>query len=85
MVCYSGQYIYITGLFKFLFILQDLIDRMDSYFQRIAFQKNLVLLASNNQHHKFFPMKLSSLHWNGTAYNYKEKLGRKVTDEYQMS
>ena len=28
----SGQYIYVTSLGKFFFVLQDLIDRINSYF-----------------------------------------------------
>ena len=44
-VCKSGQYTYVTGSFNFFFVLQDLIDRIDSYFQRIAFQKNLLLIG----------------------------------------
>ena len=44
-VCNSGQHTYVTGLFNFFFVLQDLIDRIDSYFQRIAFQRNLLLIG----------------------------------------
>ena len=44
-VCNSGQHTYDTGLLNFYFVLQDLIDRIDSYFQRIAFQKNLFLIG----------------------------------------
>ena len=36
-VCNSVQYAYVTGLCKFFFVLQDLIGRIDSYFERIAF------------------------------------------------
>ena len=39
LVCNSGQFTYVTGLCNFFFVLQDLIDRTDSYFQRIAFSK----------------------------------------------
>ena len=42
--CSSGQYICITGLRNLFFVLQDLIDRINSYFQRIAFQRNLLLI-----------------------------------------
>ena len=42
LVCNSGQYIYIKGLFNFFFVLQDLIDRIN-YFWRIAFLRNLPL------------------------------------------
>ena len=44
-VCNSGQHTYVAGLFNFFFVLQDLIDRIDSYFQRIAFQRNLLLIG----------------------------------------
>ena len=43
------------------------------------------LLVSNIQCHKFFPMKISSLHWNDAAYTRTEKLWWKVTGETQMS
>ena len=44
-VCNSGQHTYVTGgLFNFLFVLEDFIDRID-YFQKIAFQRNLVLIG----------------------------------------
>ena len=67
-VCNSGQYIYITGLCNFFFALQDLIDRINSYFQRIAFQELASYwLLSNKLCHKFFPMKVGSLHRNGAA------------------
>ena len=49
-VCNSGLYTYVTGLRNFLFVLQDFIYRIDSYFQKIAW----FLLASNTLHHKFF-------------------------------
>ena len=39
-VCNSGQHTYVMGLLNFFFVLQDLIDRIDSYFERIAFQGN---------------------------------------------
>ena len=35
-VCNSGQYIYVIGLRNFFFVLQDLIDRINSYFQRVS-------------------------------------------------
>ena len=41
-VCNSGQYIYVTGLCNF-FVLQDVIDRINPYFQGITFQRNLLL------------------------------------------
>ena len=43
-VIFWSQYIYITGLCNF-FLLQGLIDRISSYFQRIAFQWNLLLIG----------------------------------------
>ena len=46
-VCNSGQHTYVMGLFNFFFVLQDLIDRIDSYFQRIAFQRNLLRLIGS--------------------------------------
>ena len=36
-VCNSGQYIYAMGLRNVLFVLQDLIHRINSHFQSIAF------------------------------------------------
>ena len=69
-------HVYVTS-----FVLQDLSDRINFYFWRICF-----LLASNTiLLYKFFPMKISSLYWNGTAYTCKEKLWWKVADEYQIS
>ena len=41
----SGQHTYVMGLFNFFFVLQDLIDIIDSYFQRIAFHRNLLLIG----------------------------------------
>ena len=38
-ICSSGQHTYVTDSFKFFFVLQDLIDRVNSYFQRIDFQE----------------------------------------------
>ena len=74
-VCNSGQHTYVTGLFNFFFVLQDLIDRIDSYFQRIAFQKNLLLIG------------VSILHWMEWSYvNWKGKImAEKVVGEYQTS
>ena len=48
LVCNSGQYIYITGFCNFFFVLQDLIERINSYFQKIAFQRNLLLIGLCN-------------------------------------
>ena len=44
-VCNFGLYTYVTGLYNFFFVVQDLFDRIDSYFERIAFQKNLFLFG----------------------------------------
>ena len=44
-VCNSGQHIYITGLCNFFFVLQDLIGRINSYCQIIAFQRILLLIG----------------------------------------
>ena len=68
LVCNSGQYTYVTGLCNFFFVLQDLIDRTDSYFQRIAFQTTCFLLTSNTLRHKFFSsVNKKPLHWNGAV------------------
>ena len=40
LACNSGQHTYVMGLFNFFFALQDLIDRIYFYFQRIAFQRD---------------------------------------------
>ena len=56
LVCNSRQYTYVTGLFNSFFVLQDLIDRIGSYFQRVAFRGTCFLLASNTLCHKFFLM-----------------------------
>ena len=65
LVCDSGQHTYVMGLFNFFFVLQDLIDRINSYFQIIAFRETCFLLAYNILHHKFFPdvNKQPSLEW----------------------
>ena len=44
LVCNSGQYIYVTGLHNFFFVLQDVIERINCYFQRIAFWRNLLFI-----------------------------------------
>ena len=61
----SGQHIYVTGLFNFLFVLQDLIDRSDSYFQGIAFQRDLLLIGFWHSTSQVFSNKnkQSSLEW----------------------
>ena len=45
LVCNSCQHAYVTDLCNFFFVLQDLIDRINSYFQRIAFRRNLLLIG----------------------------------------
>ena len=45
LVCYFGRHTYVMGLFNFFFVLQDVIDRIDSYFQRIPFQRNLLFIG----------------------------------------
>ena len=61
-VCNSGQYTCVTDLCNFFFVLQDLIDRIDSYFQRIGFLRNLFLIGFTSQ---VFPDedKQPSLEW----------------------
>ena len=73
--------VYVT----FFFVPQDLIERINSYFQRIAFRRNLILIGFQHLRHKFFPMKISNLHWNGAVSTCNEKLWPKVAGEYQMS
>ena len=56
-ICNSVQYIYVTGLCNFFFVPQELIDGINSYFQKIAFWSNLfliVLLSSNTCVTSFF-------------------------------
>ena len=43
-VCNSGQYIYAMGLHHCFFVLQDLIERINSHFQRTAFLRNLLII-----------------------------------------
>ena len=43
LVCNSGQHTCVMGLFNFCFAVQDLIDRINFYFQRIAFHRSLLL------------------------------------------
>ena len=40
----SGQYIYLADLCSFFFAPRDLIDRINSYSQRIAFPRNLLFI-----------------------------------------
>ena len=57
-----------SGYFRYrcirLFIcFQDLIDRINLYFWRTSFCGTWCLVASNIHCNKFFPTKLSNLHW----------------------
>ena len=63
--CYSGQYVYVMGLLHFFFVPQDLIDRFNSYFHRIAFRRNLLLLGFQHCMPQVFSdeNKLLSLKW----------------------
>ena len=65
-VCNSGQYIYITGLGNFFFVLQDLIDRIILIFREQLFTGTCFLLASNTLS-QVFPTKIGSLNGNGAA------------------
>ena len=64
-VCNSGQNTYVMGLFNFFFVLQDLIDRIESYFQRIALQRNLLLIGFYHSTSQVFSdlNKQPSLEW----------------------
>ena len=61
----SGQHTYATGSFNFFFVLQDLIDRIDSYFQKMAFQGNLLLMGFKHSTSQVFSdvNKQPSLEW----------------------
>ena len=83
-ICNSGQYIYVTGLCNFFFVPQDLIDRINSYFQRIDFQRNLLLFGFYHSTSQFFLMKIVNPQLNDSAYTCKQKLWRKAAGEYQM-
>ena len=54
-----------TASFNFFFVVQDLMDRIDSYFQRIAFQRNLLLIGFKHSASQVFSNvnKQSSLEW----------------------
>ena len=82
----ESQCIFITDLCNIFFVPQDLMDRINSYSQRIAFQRNLLLTGlQHSTSQVFFPMKINSHHWNAAAYTCQEKLWRTVGCEYQMS
>ena len=53
--------------FDFLFVLQDLIDRLS---EKCSI-RNFFLLVSNIWDHKFFQMNISSFCWNDTAWTQK--------------
>ena len=40
-----GQYTYVTGLCNFSFVPQDLIEKINSYSHRKAFQRDLLLIG----------------------------------------
>ena len=44
-VCNSGLYTYVTSLYNFFFAPRNLTERIDSSFQRIAFQRNVLLIG----------------------------------------
>ena len=64
-VCNPGQHTYVTGLFNFFFVLQELIGRINSYFQRTAFQRNLLLIGFQHSKSQVFSdvNKQPSLEW----------------------
>ena len=64
--------------------LKTLLTESILIFREYLFKETYFFLASNNQRHKYFPMKISSLHWNEAVYNGKEKLWWQATSEYQM-
>ena len=70
MVCNSGQHTHFTSSFNFFFVPHDLIDRIDPYFQRIAFQKNLLLIGFQHSMPQVFSYvnKQSSLEWHCTNW-----------------
>ena len=61
-VCNSAQYIYIR-----VYVTFSLFFKREQLFRGTCF-----LLASNMLHHKLFPMKIGSLHGNGTGQTCKE-------------
>ena len=84
-VCNSGQYIYVTGLCNFFFVLQDLIGRINSYFQRIAFWRNLLLIGFKHSTSQVFSDENKQLALKWRSITFKEKLWWKDTGEYQIS
>ena len=65
-------------------LLETSLDWQNQFwFSESSFSEKLAsywLLAFNVT--SFFPMKISSLYWNGTVYTCKEQLWQKVTEEY---
>ena len=59
-VCNSGLHTYVTSLFNFAFVLQDLIDRIDSISREQFLRGTCFLLASNTLCHKFFRCKYAA-------------------------
>ena len=53
--------------------------------RKVFYERTCFLLASKIQCHKFIPVKIRSLHWNGPACTCKEKVWMKETAEYKMS
>ena len=64
-VCNSSQHTYVTGLVNFFFVLQDLIDRIDPYFQRIAFRRNLLLILVFSDVNKQLLLEWRCVNWQG--------------------
>ena len=65
LVCNSGQHTYVTGLFNFFFALHNLIDRIDPYFQRIAFRRNLLLILVFSDVNKQLLLEWRCVNWQG--------------------
>ena len=55
--------VYVT----FSLFFKSLLTESIHIFREKLFRGTCFLFASNTQHHKFFPIKTSSLHWNGAA------------------
>ena len=72
----------LMGLFNFFFVLQYLIDRIHSYFQRIAFQRNLLLIGLQHSTSQVFPNVNKQPSW---EWCWKDKSRRKVAGEHQIS
>ena len=74
LVCNSGQHTYVMDVFNFFFVLQDLIDRINPYFQGIAFQRNLLLIGFQHSNLQVFSNvnKQPSLKWH--CVNWREEI-----------